>query len=79
LNFGLGVVLNGSWVLQQPLFAGSGGVMAYLPSQKIAIALVTTFGEEAYDDEGGLKRLSHRELFAAIGAALAPDDPPPGQ
>ncbi len=80
LNYGLGVVLTNSWIVQNPLFAGCGGVMAYLPSRKIAIALATTFGEGAFDDEGGYKHSSHVELFSAIGAYLAPDDspPPPG-
>ena len=77
LSYGLGVVLTNSWIVQNPLFAGCGGVMAYLPSRKIAIALATTFGEGAFDDEGGYKHSSHVELFAAIGAYLAPDDSPP--
>jgi CubicO group peptidase (beta-lactamase class C family) len=77
LNYGLGVVLTNSWIVQNPLFAGCGGVMAYLPSRKIAIALATTFGEGAFDDEGGYKHSSHVELFSAIGAYLAPDDSPP--
>jgi CubicO group peptidase (beta-lactamase class C family) len=77
LNYGLGVVRTNSWILQNPLFAGCGGVMAYLPSRKIAIALATTFGEAAFDDEGGYKHSSHVELFSAIGAYLAPDDSPP--
>src|SRR5215207_8889267 len=63
LNYGLGVVRTNSWILQNPLFAGCGGVMAYLPSRKIAIALATTFGEAAFDDEGGYKHSSHVELF----------------
>jgi hypothetical protein len=41
-NYGLGVVLSGSWILQNPLFGGYGAVEAYLPSKKIAIAVVTT-------------------------------------
>lgn len=77
LNYGLGVVLSGSWILQNPLFAGYGGVMAYLPARKIAIAVATTFGEGSFDDEGNYRYSSHVELYAAIGAYLAPDDPPP--
>ncbi|MBA2598306.1 MAG: beta-lactamase family protein [Chloroflexia bacterium] len=77
LNYGLGVVLSGSWILQNPLFAGYGGVEAYLPAKKLAIAVATTFGEGSFDDEGNYKYSSHVELFAAIGAYLAPDDPPP--
>src|SRR5215204_2799913 len=45
LNYGLGVVLSNSWILQNPLFAGCGGVMAYLPSKKIAVAVAATFDE----------------------------------
>jgi CubicO group peptidase (beta-lactamase class C family) len=77
LNYGLGVVRTNSWILQNPLFAGCGGVMAYLPAKKIAIAVAMTFGEGAFDDEGGYKHSSHVELFSAIGAYLAPDDSPP--
>jgi CubicO group peptidase (beta-lactamase class C family) len=76
-SYGLGVVLNGSWILQRPLFGGSAGVMAYLPPRKIAIALVTTFGEGAFADDGSYRHASHIELFTAIGAALAPESPPP--
>jgi CubicO group peptidase (beta-lactamase class C family) len=75
-NYGLGVVLHGPWILQNPLFGGYGGVMAYLPAKKIAIAVATTFGEGSFDDQGGYKHSSHVQLFAAIGAYLAPDDAP---
>jgi CubicO group peptidase (beta-lactamase class C family) len=77
LNYGLGIVLSGSWIGQNPLFGGYGGAMGYLPTKKIAIAVATTFGEGSFDDQGSYKHLSHVELFAAIGAYLAPDDPPP--
>jgi CubicO group peptidase (beta-lactamase class C family) len=76
-NYGLGVVLSGSWLLQNPLFGGYGAVEGYLPAQKIAIAVATTFGEGAFDDQGNYKYSSHADIFAAIGALLAPDDPPP--
>jgi CubicO group peptidase (beta-lactamase class C family) len=71
--YGLGVVLTGDWIVQNPLFAGYGGVMAYLPARKIAIAVATTFGEAAFDDQGNYKHSSHSEIFAAIGSYLAPD------
>jgi CubicO group peptidase (beta-lactamase class C family) len=76
-NYGLGVVLTGDWIVQNPLFAGCGAVMGYLPARKIAIAVATTFGEGAFDEQGGYKYSSHLAIFAAIGAYLAPDDPPP--
>jgi CubicO group peptidase (beta-lactamase class C family) len=76
-SYGLGVVLSGDWIVQNPLFAGYGGVMAYLPAQKIAIAVATTFGEGAFDDQGNYRYASHAQIFAAIGTHLAPDHPLP--
>ena len=78
-SFGLGVVLTGSWIIQTPLFGGYGAVIGYLPAQKIAIAVAVTFGEESFDDQGSYKYSSHQLLFRAIGAYLAPDDPPPAR
>lgn len=76
-NYGLGVVLSGDWILQNPLFAGYGAVTGYLPAEKIAIAVATTFGEGAFDDQGNYRYSSHQDIFAAIGTALAPDHPLP--
>jgi CubicO group peptidase (beta-lactamase class C family) len=76
LSYGLGVVLSGDWILQTPLFGGYAGVMAYLPAQKLAIAVATTFGEEAFDDEGSYLHRSHVQLYGAIGTLLAPDNQP---
>jgi hypothetical protein len=79
-NYGLGVILAGPWIMQSPLFGGYGGVEAYLPSKKIAIAVVTTYGEGSFDEQGNYKGGSaHQELFRAIGAYLAPDEPPPAR
>jgi CubicO group peptidase (beta-lactamase class C family) len=75
-TYGIGVVLTGSWIMQNPLFSGGAAVMAYLPSKKIAIAVAVTFNEEAFDQTGGYKN-SGDDIFRAIGAYLAPDDPPP--
>ncbi len=76
-NYGLGVVLSGPWILQNPLFAGCGAVMAYLPSKKIAIAVATTFTEKAFDDQGNnpSDRASWT-IFANIATLLAPDEAP---
>lgn len=79
-NYGLGVVLAGNWILQNPLFGGYGALEAYLPSQKLAIAVATTFGEQGFDAEGNyLHSRSSWDIFAAIGGVLAPDDVPPGR
>jgi CubicO group peptidase (beta-lactamase class C family) len=76
-SYGLGAVLSGDWILQNPLFAGCGAVAGYLPAAKIAIAVATTYGEGAFDDQGNYKYSSHQEIFGAIGAHLAPDHPLP--
>jgi len=75
-NYGLGIVRSGSWLLQNPLFAGSGATEAYLPSKKIAIAVAVTFGPEAFDAEGNYSNASDG-IFRAIGALMAPGDAPP--
>ena len=74
-NYGLGVVLSGAWILQNPLFAGYGAVAGYLPAEKIAIAVATTFGEGAFDEQGNYKYSSHQDIFAAIGTLPRPGPP----
>lgn len=75
-TYGIGIVLSGPWLLQNPLFSGQAGVMAYLPSRKIAIAVAVTFDEEAFDPSGAYEN-SADDIFREIGAYLAPDEPPP--
>jgi hypothetical protein len=77
-TYGLGIVISGDWLLQNPLMSGYSAVEAYLPSRKIAIAVAATYAPEAFDGQGGY----HNEadgLFRKIGAALAPDDAPPAK
>ncbi|MBW4531089.1 MAG: beta-lactamase family protein [Aphanothece saxicola GSE-SYN-MK-01-06B] len=75
-TYGIGIVLSGPWLLQNPLFSGQAGVMAYLPSRKIAIAVAVTFDEEAFDASGDYCNAAD-DIFRAIGAHLAPQDAPP--
>lgn len=79
-HYGLGVKLWGSWIAQDPTLGGYDEVMAYLPAQKIAVAIVATYREESFvpdaQDEATYGQGAHA-LFSAIGAYLAPDDPPP--
>jgi CubicO group peptidase (beta-lactamase class C family) len=75
-TYGVGVVISGDWLLQNPLFAGEAGVMAYLPSKKVSIAVAVTYQPEAFDDHGNY----HNEadtLFRRIAKELAPDDAAP--
>ena len=76
--YGIGVWLAGSWLMQNPKFGGGSGVMAYLPSKKIAIAIGVTYDEAAFDESGGYRN-SATDLFTALGTYLAPNDPPPAR
>lgn len=75
-TYGIGIVISGDWLLQNPLFAGQAGVAAYLPTKKIAIAIAVTYLPEAFDDTGDYPNEAE-SLFRRVGAELAPDDAPP--
>ena len=75
-TYGLGIVISGNWLLQNPLMSGYAAVEAYLPSQKIAIAVAATYLPDAFDDTGDYTNAADT-LFRKIGAVLAPDDAPP--
>jgi CubicO group peptidase (beta-lactamase class C family) len=75
-TYGLGIVISGNWLLQNPQMSGYTAVEAYLPSQKIAIAVAATYLPEAFDDQGDYPNAADT-LFRKIGAELAPDDAPP--
>jgi CubicO group peptidase (beta-lactamase class C family) len=75
-TYGLGVVISGGWLLQNPMFGGYSAVEAYLPDKKIAIAVAATFAPEAFDDQGNYSNAAEM-LFRRIGAELAPDQAPP--
>jgi CubicO group peptidase (beta-lactamase class C family) len=74
-GYGLGVVRNGSWILQNPLFGGYAAIESYLPSKRISIALATTFDESSFDSQGNYANY-WTTLYSKIGAILAPHDPP---
>lgn len=75
-TYGLGIVISGNWLIQNPLFGGYGAIEAYLPAQKIAIAAAVTFSPDAFDDQGDYRNEAD-PLFRKIAAELAPDDAPP--
>jgi CubicO group peptidase (beta-lactamase class C family) len=75
-TYGLGVVISGSWLLQNPLFSGYAAVEAYLPSRRIAIAVAVTYDEGAFDSQGDYDNEADT-VFRKIGAELASDDAPP--
>ncbi len=75
-TYGLGIVISGPWLLQNPMFFGSAAIEAYLPEKRIAIATAVTFEPEAFDEQGNYSNAADT-LFRKIGAALAPEQAPP--
>jgi CubicO group peptidase (beta-lactamase class C family) len=75
-TYGLGIITSGDWLLQNPLFSGCAGVEAYLPAQKVAIAVAVTYAAEAFDDQGSYSNQADI-LFRKIGAVMAPSEAPP--
>ncbi|CAM2742139.1 D-alanyl-D-alanine carboxypeptidase [Mycobacterium intermedium] len=75
-TYGLGIVITGNWLMQNPMFAGTSAVEAYLPSQKVAIAVAVTYAPEAFDAQGNYSNQAEM-LFRKIGAVVAPKDAPP--
>src|SRR4051812_35139736 len=75
-TYGLGIVTSGKWLMQNPLFSGEAAVEAYLPSQRVAIAVAVTFAPEAFDNQGNYTNQADI-LFRKIGAEVVPNDAPP--
>jgi CubicO group peptidase (beta-lactamase class C family) len=70
-NYGLGVVLLGSWVTQTKNFAGCGATAGYLPAKKLTVAVVTTYSQSAFDEDGNYKNASDT-IFESIVNVLEP-------
>ena len=77
-NFGLGVIRQGDWLLQTPLLSGIGATDAYLPSEKISIAVAITLLPESFTADFGYPPNPSKTLFVEIANALghAPPTPP---
>lgn len=75
-TYGIGLVISGNWMMQNPLFGGSAAVFAYLPSRKVAIAVAVTYEPSAFNDNGDYENEADT-IFRKIGALLAPTDAPP--
>ncbi|MFB7247937.1 serine hydrolase [Streptomyces populi] len=68
-HFGLGVIVINGWVLQNPSFSGYAAIQAYLPSERLAIAVNVTKTKDTPDG-------NQAEVVAQrIAAALAPEAP----
>ena len=61
--------------MQDPLFCGESGAIAYLPSRQVAIAVAVTYEPAAYTSPASPKN-SADFLWPKIAATLAPADAP---
>lgn len=76
-SFGLAVILQGPWITGNKFFAGSGAAVGYLPQDKVAIAVITTYQPDAFDADGNVKRDAGQAVLTRVAAAMAPDQPFP--
>lgn len=74
-SYGLGVVLRSPWITQTKDFAGSSGTVGYIPSARVAVAVITNYAAEAYDAAGN-KQEASLPIFEAVAAVMTPSTPP---
>lgn len=72
IHYGLGVVIRGGWVLQNPVFTGYGGTVAYSARDRMTIAVAATPGPST-SDVGNFSFA----VFEGLAARLAPRTPVP--
>jgi CubicO group peptidase (beta-lactamase class C family) len=73
-TFGLATILQGPWITGDKYYAGSGAEVAYSPSKKIAIAVITTYLPSAFDGQGNVTDAGPA-IATSISQAVAPDAP----
>jgi CubicO group peptidase (beta-lactamase class C family) len=71
LSYGLGVLLSGDWRIQNPYVNNYGGIMAYLPQERLAISIVATKGPTATFDGSN----PSETVLSRIAAAIVPGHP----
>jgi D-alanyl-D-alanine carboxypeptidase len=64
--YGLGLLVNNGWQIQNPFIDGYTGLAAYLPSQDLSVGIVTTQLPQSSNNEVGYAS----ELFAQLAAYL---------
>jgi CubicO group peptidase (beta-lactamase class C family) len=75
-GYGLGVVRNGGWILQNPLFGGYAAIESYAPAARVSVAMAVTFKASAYNYKGDPSGFWTTGLYVPIAKLLAPNDPP---
>ncbi|MGW1881805.1 serine hydrolase domain-containing protein [Streptomyces sp. NPDC001970] len=71
-HFGVGVLVQNDWIMTNPSFSGYAAVQAYLPAERLAIAVATTKTKDT--PEGNAAQV----IMNRIATALAPGHPAPG-
>jgi CubicO group peptidase (beta-lactamase class C family) len=69
LSYGLGVLLSGDWRIQNPYVNNYGGVMAYLPQERLAVSVVSTLSPYASFDGTNPSEIVLTRLAEAIAPA----------
>jgi D-alanyl-D-alanine carboxypeptidase len=72
LYYGMGLLVEGGWIVENPSLAGFGVEVAYLPAKDLTIAVVSTKGQRS-DVDPNYSELITRQ----IAAYLAPNNPIP--
>ena len=70
VSYGMGILINNGWLIQNPLFSGYNAVIAYLPFRHISIAVSTTLGPRGNPNANYSTGLTKK-----IAAVLAPRHP----
>lgn len=77
-TYGMGIVMKGDWLLQNPMFAGLAGTSGYLPQEGITISVFVTFDPEAFNaGNEWFAPNSSVPLFVALTDVMAPDHAAP--
>ncbi|MFG3407576.1 serine hydrolase domain-containing protein [Streptomyces sp. NPDC048142] len=69
VHYGLGLIIQNGWIVQNPSFFGYAAVQAYLPDRRLAIAVATTPGRETPDGNTAMT------ITQRIAAAIAHGHP----
>lgn len=70
VHYGLGVVVAGAWRIQNPFVNNYAGVMAYLPAERLSVAIESTKGPRAQSGTNDSQTILQR-----IAARLSPGHP----
>ena len=75
-HWSYGVIVLGEWIAQTPSFHGFAGVMAYLPSEELTIAVSSTRAPGTTDDGNLSSALADAIATELTGSPITPQAPP---